>query len=246
MILAAGRGERMKPLTDVTPKPLLKVAGKPLIEYHLMQLAKLGVFDVVINHAWLGEQIPQTLGDGKRFGLNIRYSDESSGALETAGGIINALPLLCEALSSDSSNEPFLVINGDVFICPHLTNLPTLAADKLAHLWLVENPSHNLKGDFSLQGQQVVNLMDKSNATDASGAVCDESFTFSGIAMYRPEFFANHQVEKLPLAPMLRKAIEQGKVSGELLASRWTDVGTPQRLEQLNQQQLQIQKGNNS
>lgn len=229
MILAAGRGERMRPLTDKTPKPLLQVAGKALIEYHLEQLSTLGVTEVVINHAWLGEQIPVALGDGSRYGLKIHYSDESNGALETAGGIIKALPLLCgDASESGRDNAPFLVINGDVFISPHLSQIPSLAENKLAHLWLVENPEHNLSGDFSLLDNQVNNI---------SSQAANVTYTFSGIALYRPEFFLGQQAQaKLPLAPMLRQAIENQVISGEVLTSQWTDVGTPQRLEHLNQQ----------
>ena len=225
MILAAGRGERMRPLTDHTPKPLLEVNGKSLIEYHLHMLRRLGITDVVINHAWLGEQIPQKLGDGSAYGLRIYYSGELAGALETAGGIVKALPLLQE----NAAQEPFLVINGDIFLSESLTSLPELAPDKLAHLWLVKNPEHNLKGDFALQGKLVTNDNDDNTPRH----------TFSGIALYRPEFFSeinSAQEEKLALGPLLRQTAEQGKISGQLLTINWTDVGTPERLARLNQQ----------
>ena len=230
MILAAGRGERMRPLTDHTPKPLIKVARKWLIVYHLEQLSGLGIKDVVINHAWLGEQIPAHVGNGERYSLHAQFSDESQGALETAGGIIKALPML--------GSEPFLVLNGDVFVAPHLSNLPQLPEGKLAHLWLVENPDHNIAGDFSLSSGTIQNKKADSVA-----------YTFSGIAIYHPEFFKSSLVTsesdnaintaadgKLPLGPMLRQAADKGLVSGELLAAHWTDVGTPERLKQLEEQ----------
>jgi len=219
MILAAGRGERMRPLTDVTPKPLLTVAGKALIEYHLEMLCQLGITDVVINLAWLGQKIADKLGDGSKYGINISYSDESDGALETAGGIIKTLSFF--------DNEPFLVINGDVFLSAPLTRLPALDDNKVAHLWLVPNPAHNISGDFYLHHEDVHNRPLFNNST---------SYTFSGIAMYRPCFFnQSPQQKKLALAPLLRGAAEQGLISGALLEGQWTDVGTPERLAQLNQ-----------
>ncbi|WP_448211833.1 N-acetylmuramate alpha-1-phosphate uridylyltransferase MurU [Colwellia sp. MEBiC06753] len=230
MILAAGRGKRMRPLTDQTPKPLLKVADKCLIEYHLERLAKLGITEVVINHAWLGEQIPAHLGNGDRYGLTIHYSDESAGALETAGGIIKALPLLT---NGSNDQEPFLVINGDVFVSGDLPPFPNLADNILAHLWLVENPIHNTKGDFFLSDNYVANQALQSD---------DQSYTFSGIALYRPAFFYQQLThkkignEKLALAPMLRHAADHQQVTGQLLNGTWVDVGTPERLAQLNQQ----------
>ena len=232
MILAAGRGERMRPLTDKTPKPLLKVHGKALIEYHLSQLAALGVREVVINHAWLGEQIVETLGCGKRYGLSIHYSDESNGALETAGGIIKALPLLVEheheQTQTVSGSEPFVVINGDIFLTSPLTELPTLPKGKLAHLLLVANPEHNQAGDFYLANDLVANKLANKDL--------GQRLTFSGIAVYHPGFFSSQVLsnDKLPLAPMLRAAAEQGLVSGQLLTQGWVDVGTPERLAQLN------------
>lgn len=214
MILAAGRGERMRPLTDTCPKPLLCVAGKPLIVWHLERLAKAGCREVVINHAHLGDQIEALLGEGDAWGLNITYSAEPAGALETAGGIVQALPLL--------GDEPFLVINGDIF-CDWNPAQASLADDALAHLVLVPNPEHHPDGDFVLDGIKV--------GTDGTAA----KLTFSGIGVYRPALFAGivpGQVAKL--APLLREAMAQGKVSGELHRGRWTDVGTPQRLSELD------------
>lgn len=225
MILAAGRGERMRPLTDVCPKPLLKVKDKPLIEYHIDNLIRAGITDIVINHAWLGAQIVELLGNGERFGANIYYSEEPK-ALETAGGIMKALPLLAE-----SENDPFIVINGDVYSDFDLRKMPVLASEYQAHLMLVDNPSHNLKGDFIIEQGVLCNLNDKSV----------QSYTFSGIALYRPSFFLKQsklQVEPQfiqPLAPLLRAAADQHCVSASILKGKWTDVGTPERLAFLNQ-----------
>lgn len=238
MILAAGRGERMRPLTDTCPKPLLTVNGMPLIEYHLNKLAAAGITDIIINHAWLGEQIENYLGDGRQFSLNICYSAEKNEALETAGGIIKALPLLGE--------HPFLIINADVFTDFSFTELPTLKDDHLAHLWLVNNPSHNPNGDFLMTNGLLQNLL-----TNSAESLGQQSYTYSGIAMFRPEFFQNFAVsgeqktthdeegacylEKvLPLAPMLRCAADLKKVSASVYSGHWTDVGTPERLQQLN------------
>lgn len=217
MILAAGRGERMRPLTNSTPKPLLKVAGKMLIEYHLEKLKSAQVTDVVINHAWLGEKIEQALGDGSRYGLNIHYSAESE-ALETAGGILNALPLLRGVGDED---EAFIVINGDIFCNYDISALPT-SLTGLAHLVLVNNPPHHPEGDFVLT---------------SSGAVeyCGENKkTFSGIGVYHPELFKAYPNGKLALAPVLRNAMEQHQVSGEFYQGMWHDIGTPERLRELD------------
>ncbi len=211
MILAAGRGERMRPLTDHTPKPLLTVGGQRLIEYHLAALARAGVREVVINHAHLGEQIEATLGDGDCYGVSIRYSPEPA-ALETGGGIFRALPLLGE--------EPFLVVNGDVWCDYPFERLPVEPAG-LAHLVLVDNPPHNPAGDFALEEGLV--------RSDGPSRL-----TFSGIGIYRPELFAGCSAGAFPLAPLLRAAMEQGKVSGEHYRGRWVDVGTPQRLAELD------------
>lgn len=213
MILAAGRGERMRPLTDTCPKPLLPVAGKPLIIWHLERLARAGFREVIINHAHLGDQIEALLGDGVAWGLSIQYSAEPLGALETAGGIANALPLL--------GKEPFLVINGDIF-CDWNPSSSALGAGDLAHLVLVDNPEHNTKGDFALVDGRV----------HATGT---PQFTFAGIGIYRPGLFASiPRGQAAKLAPLLRNAMAAGKVGGERHAGRWTDVGTPQRLAELD------------
>jgi MurNAc alpha-1-phosphate uridylyltransferase len=212
MILAAGRGERMRPLTDKTPKPLLKAGGHYLIDYHLRALAAAGFEDVVINHAHLGEQLEQALGDGDRYGLSIHYSPEGS-ALETGGGIFNALPLLGE--------EPFLVINGDIWTDYPFERLRTQAV-QLAHLVLVDNPPQHPKGDFSLSDGRV---------SEAQG----ERLTFSGIGVYRAELFAGCKPGAFPLAPILRRAMAADLVSGEYYQGRWFDIGTPERLTQLDE-----------
>lgn len=214
MILAAGRGERMRPLTDHTPKPLLKIAGKSLIEYHLEALQRAGIVDVVINHAWLGQQIEDSLGDGQRYGVNIQYSREGT-ALETAGGIIRALPLL--------GSEPFIVVNGDIYTDFDFSQLAITDMD-LAHIVLVDNPEHHPGGDFVLRDGRVY-----SEGEEAK-------LTFSGIAVYQPALFAELADGVMPLAPLLRKSMQAGKVSGEYFAGRWRDIGTPQRLQELNEQ----------
>jgi len=214
MILAAGRGERMRPLTDTLPKPLLEVHGKPLIMHHLENLSKSGFKDVIINIAHLGYKIPEALGDGSRWGLNITYSDEQkSGALESLGGIVKALPLL--------GDETFLVVNGDIF-CDYEFESDFDLGDKMAHLILVPNPPHNEKGDFGLEGSLVCN---KS----------DDMVTFSGIGYYNPKIFKNLQPIKALLAPLLRKMIEKQEISGELYRGIWHDIGTPQRLQKINE-----------
>lgn len=212
MILAAGRGERMRPLTDHTPKPLLRVGGKPLIEYHIEALAAAGFHELVINHAHLGEQIETALGDGSRWHLRIRYSPEDT-ALETGGGIQRALPLLGDA--------PFLVVNGDVWSNYRFAQ-PKLPPDRLAHLVLVNNPVHHANGDFALKDGLVAN----------DG---DAKFTFSGIGIYRPELFAGYAPGPFRLAPLLRAACDRGQIGGEHFDGRWTDVGTPKRLQELDQ-----------
>ncbi len=212
MILAAGRGERMRPLTDRLPKPLLPAGGRPLIEYHLSALAEAGVGQIVINHAWLGEQIEQALGDGSRWGVTLRYSPEQEG-LETGGGIFNALPLLGEG--------PFIVVNGDVWCRYPFARLPQEPAG-LAHLVLVENPPHHPEGDFVLQGDRV----------RAEG---EPRLTYSGIAVLRPELFSGCSAGRFPLAPLLRRAMEAGRVSGEYYPGEWVDVGTPDRLKRLDE-----------
>jgi MurNAc alpha-1-phosphate uridylyltransferase len=209
MILAAGKGERMRPLTLHTPKPLVPVAGVPLIEYHLRALAQAGFTEVVINHAWLGQQIEDHLGDGSRFALNIRYSAEVE-PLETGGGIFKALALLGE--------EPFLLVNGDIWTDYDFTRLRVPLAG-LAHLVLVDNPGHHGTGDFCLDGGQV---------RDADGR--DQTLTYSGISVLDPALFAGCQAGAFKLAPLLRKAMASGQVSGERHPGHWVDVGTLERL----------------
>jgi MurNAc alpha-1-phosphate uridylyltransferase len=213
MILAAGRGERMRPLTDTLPKPLLEVAGKPLIVHHIERLAAAGLRQLVINHAHLGGMIEACLGDGSAWGVKIRYSPETT-ALETGGGIFRALPLLGEA--------PFLVINGDVWCDLDFTSL-RLPEGMLAHLVLVPNPAHHPQGDFALQGARV----------SGDG---DERLTFSGIGVYHPRIFASCRPGAFPLAPLLRSAMAEGRVSGVCHRGVWIDVGTQERLKELEQQ----------
>lgn len=217
MILAAGRGERMRPLTDSLPKPLLKVGGKMLIEYHLQKLKAAQVTDVIINHAWLGEKIEHALADGSRYGLNISYSAEAE-ALETAGGIVNALPLL---RGVNDETEPFIVINGDIFCDYDITNLPS-SLSGLAHLVLVNNPDHHPEGDFALTDSAVVEQTGKTK------------YTFSGIGVYHPDLFKAYKNGKLALAPVLRTAMEKKQVTGELYQGIWHDIGTPERLNELD------------
>ena len=225
LIFAAGLGERMRPLTDHTPKPLLEVAGKPLIVWHLEKLAALGVEDVVINTSWLADRFVPVLGDGSRFGLRLHFRYEGPTPLETGGGMHNALPLLGDA--------PFYGLNGDVFCDLDLASLPREPAG-LAHLVLVDNPAHHPAGDFTL--------------TDDGGVIDAPALTFSGIGVYRPALLDNWPsvignapgTEVTPprfkLAPLLRAAMAAGKVSGQHHRGLWTDVGTPQRLAELDNQ----------
>lgn len=223
LIFAAGLGERMRPLTDHTPKPLLEVGGKPLIAWHLERLAALGVIDVVINTSWLADRFAPALGDGSRYGMHLHYCYEGSTPLETGGGMHNALPLLGDA--------PFYGLNGDVFCDLDLATLPREPAG-LAHLVLVDNPAHHPGGDFRL---------------DAEGRVSDTpALTFSGIGVYRPALLDNWQAvignapaseaspPRFKLAPLLRAAMAAGQVSGQHHRGLWTDVGTPQRLAELD------------
>jgi MurNAc alpha-1-phosphate uridylyltransferase len=212
MILAAGRGERMRPLTDSTPKPLLRVAGDPLIERHVTALARAGISRIVINLAWLGSQIRDYLGDGTRYGVSILYSEEYPVALETAGGIIRALPLL--------QPGPFAVINGDI-----LTDFPfetlQLAADCDAHLVLVPNPPQHPEGDFGLE---------KGMALPAAAS----RYTFAGIAVYRAAFYAGCVDGVFPLKPLLLRSMAAARCSAQLYTDLWEDIGTPQRLQAVN------------
>ena len=222
LILAAGRGERMRPLTDQCPKPLLQVRGKPLIAWHLENLARAGVQDVVINTAWLEEQFAPTLGDGSAYGLRIRYSHEGArfgGALETAGGIATALPLLSDA--------PFWLLAGDVFmpefVFPASDAARFAASNALAHIYLVPNPPHNPKGDFGISPAGL------ALSTDAT------QFTYSTLGLYRPALFKHTPAgQKAALAPLLRQAMQDGQVTAGLYSGPWTDVGTPERLAELN------------
>jgi len=215
-ILAAGRGERMRPLTDHTPKPLLMAGGKALIVWHLERLAAAGFREIVINHAHLGSLIEQTLGDGSQWGLNIQYSPEPPGALETAGGIATALPLL--------GKQPFLVVNGDVY-CDWDFKKANQLSGKTAHLVMVANPAHHTGGDFSLEGERVVY---------ANGA---QTLTYAGIGVFSPSFFAGVKPGTvMKLRPLLDAAIAAGTLTGERFAGRWVDVGTPQRLAELDQE----------
>ena len=212
MILAAGKGERMRPLTLHTPKPLIPVAGVPLIEYHLRALARAGFSEVVINHAWLGEQIEAHLGDGARFGVAIQYSPESQ-PLETGGGILQALKYL--------GDQPFVVVNGDIWTDYDFSVLQQ-PLDGLAHLVLMDNPQHHPEGDFSLQHNRVGQL---DESPDASS-----NLTYSGIAVLHPQLFADCFGGAFRLAPLLRQAIAQGQVTGEHFTGHWIDVGTQERL----------------
>ncbi len=217
MILAAGLGTRLRPITDTLPKPLIAAGGKPLIGWHLEKLAALGVRDVVINHAWLGDVLEKALGDGSAYGVHIEWSREGMPPLETAGGIRRALPLL--------GDEPFLLINGDVWTDLDFAHLPgcggtaPLADDCDAHLVLVPNPDFHPRGDFHL---------DESGKVHAMG---EPLHTFSGVSVLRPQLFSALPAGPYPLAPVLRAAMATGRVTGELHAGRWTDVGTPARLQ---------------
>jgi len=209
MLLAAGRGERMRPLTDSTPKPLLTVGDRPLLQYHIEALAAAGVTELVINHAVMGEKIVSRFGDGREFGVHIRYSAEGEIPLETGGGIRQALPLL--------GGKPFIVVNGDIFTDYDFTRLPDRPPGR-AHLVLVPNPPHHPGGDFALQGEQV----------QAGGG---ERYTYGGIAVFHPALFRDIPRKAFPPAPLLREAVAAGQVSGECFAGVWLDVGTPERLE---------------
>lgn len=212
MILAAGRGERMRPLTDHTPKPLLTVAGRPLIEHTIVQLVAAGFTELLINHAHLGQQIEEALGNGRQLGASIVYSPEGE-ALETAGGIVNALPLL--------GPEPFLVVNGDIASDFSFALLRQLTIP-LAHLVLVNNPVHHPQGDFSLKVNNLVK--------DEDG----QRLTFSGIGVYHPDLFASTPPGKSKLAPILRQAMAENKVTGQHHTGFWMDIGTPERLQELD------------
>ena len=210
MILAAGRGKRLRPLTDTLPKALVEIQGQPLIVHHIKRLVANEVDDIVINLAHLGGQIQSTLGDGKALGAHITYSQEPELGYETGGGIVKALPFL--------GSKPFIVVNSDIF-CPYdFKQLPTLQ-DQLAHLILVPNPAHNLKGDYALQGSSL--LVDKDN----------NPYTYSGIALYHPTLFNNCDISRYSVTPLIQSASKQNKITGECFEGIWHDVGTMERLQ---------------
>jgi MurNAc alpha-1-phosphate uridylyltransferase len=213
MILAAGRGERMRPLTDETPKALLRAGRKTLIEYHLESLQQAGITNVVINLAWLGDKLRTALGNGERYGVTIEYSHESPEALETGGGIFRALPLL--------GPEPFWVVNGDVHT-DYAFGDGGLADADLGRLILVPNPDHNPSGDFALQNARI-------------GNIAEDMYTYSGIAVLRPELFVGQEDGGFPLAPLLRSAADRDQLAGELHTGVWIDVGTPERLSKVKE-----------
>jgi MurNAc alpha-1-phosphate uridylyltransferase len=219
MILAAGRGERMRPLTDSTPKPLLRIGGQTLIEHHVYALAQAGITELVINHAWLGDQIVKALGNGSAYGVEIMYSPETGASLETGGGILNALPLL--------GSDPFLVVNGDIWTGFAFDTLPS-KPDGLAHLVMVDNPEHHKDGDFSLSA----GLLSQSGPA---------MLTFGGIGVYRPELFSDCTAGAFPLAPVLRRAMDVGQVSGAHFSGSWFDIGTPERLDAVNRIVINLQ-----
>ena len=219
MLLAAGRGERMRPLTDSLPKPLVPVAGRPLIAWHLAALAAAGYREVVVNTSWLAEALHSALGDGASFGVRITWSDEGPVPLETGGGIFRAVPLL--------GPGPFLVVNADIWTDIDFARLE-LESDAHAHLVLVANPPHNVRGDFGLDGDRVV-----SRDTDR--------FTYSGVGVFRPEFFHDCSAGRFPLLPLLNRAIAARRLRGELHRGAWSDVGTAERLAALDARLRAIQ-----
>ena len=215
MLLAAGRGERLRPLTDSLPKPLIEVQGKPLIVHHLEHLHAAGITEIVINVAWLADKIKTRLGNGSRYGVQIRYSDESHGALETGGGILQALPLF--------GAGPFLVLNSDIYTdFPFAGLKAALADDDLAHLVMVPNPPHHADGDFAL---------DAHGRLHADGT---PRLTYAGIGVHRAEFFRECQPGRFPMLPWWQRAMRAGYVSGELYAGYWQDIGTPESLRALD------------
>ncbi len=223
MILAAGLGNRMRPLTLHTPKPLLEVGGKPLIVWHIEKLAAMGVNEIVINTAWLGEKLAQALVDGSQFGVKILWSHEGEG-LETAGGIINALPLL--------GDEPFILVNGDVWTTMDFAPLLNVElGENLAHLVLVQNPEQHPNGDF---------ILADGKAYTFDQQISGENLTFSGVSVIHPKMFAGLEAGKRPLAPLLKAAMLENKIAASKLTGIWVDVGTPERLNALD---LMIREG---
>jgi len=208
MILAAGRGERLRPITDTVPKCLVEVRGQSLLERHLEHVSKAGIKDVVINLGWLGDQIVERVGSGSEFGLNVLYSDEGDNVLETGGGIKKALPIL--------GSEPFLVLNADIFTEMPVPNI-TLGDNALGHLVLVPTPDYRAVGDFDLKGGKI-----RNSDTPA--------LTFGGVAIYRPEFFDGCEAGEFSIVPLMRAAADAGHLQGSLYEGAWADVGTPERL----------------
>jgi N-acetyl-alpha-D-muramate 1-phosphate uridylyltransferase len=221
MLLAAGRGERLRPITDTLPKPLAQVAGKALIVYHLEALARANVREVVINLSWLGEQIRAALGDGGRYGVQIAYSEEGPVPLEAGGGIHRALPLL--------GAGPFLVVNSDVWTDMDFSRVLTLDESADARLMLAPNPPHHPRGDFGLQGDFVV-----ERQTDR--------FTYTGVGIYRPELFQGCAPGKFPLLPLLQRAIAARRLRGEVYRGEWLDIGSPDRLAALDARERGAQR----
>ena len=222
MLLAAGRGERLRPITATLPKPLVEVAGKPLIVYHLEALARAAIRDVVINLSWLGEKIRTALADGSRYGVRIAYSEEGPVPLETGGGIYRALPLL--------GPEPFLVVNADVWTDMDFSLIPALDDGADARLMLAPNPSHHPKGDFGLERDFVVERE-------------ADRFTYTGIGVYRPEFFEGCTPGKFPLLPLLKRAIAARRLRGEVYRGEWLDIGSPDRLAWLDARERGARRG---
>jgi MurNAc alpha-1-phosphate uridylyltransferase len=227
MILAAGRGERLKPLTDTLPKPLIEVGGKALIEYHIERLAAAGFGDIVINQGHLGDMLPERLGNGEKWRVRIHWSVEPPDALETGGGIFQALPLL--------GSGPFLVINGDIYADYPVSRMRAVKCD-YAHLVLVPNPGHNPKGDFALEGARIRNPGQHSDELPCH--------TFSGMAVYHPRLFAECAPGRYSIVPTLRKAVDEQLVTGELYRGQWMDIGNLERLQALRQE-LESRSGKN-
>ena len=224
MVLAAGEGRRMKPLTDVAPKPLLTVAGRPLIEHHIVGLRDAGVTEIVVNVSYLGQQLVEFLGDGSRWGIELTVSKEAE-PLETAGGILQALPSL--------GDQPFLLVNGDIY-----TDFPFATLKQVSliagggYLVLVPNPLHHPEGDFCLNGQRLASVEDAPSAGGSAASI--QSLTYSGIGLYDPQLFAAEAPGKKPLRPLLDRAVAGELLQGELYAGVWEDIGTPERLASIN------------
>ena len=224
MVLAAGEGRRMRPLTDVTPKPLLTVAGRPLIEHHIVRLRDAGVTEIVVNVSYLGQQLVEFLGDGSRWGVELTASKEAA-PLETAGGVVQALPCL--------GDQPFLLVNGDIY-----TDFPFAKLREVSlisgggYLVLVANPPHHPEGDFCLRGHRLACVEDSASEGEAAEGI--QSLTYSGIGLYDPQLFAAEASGKNPLRPLLDRAVAGALLQGELYSGVWEDIGTPERLASIN------------